>query len=216
MNASSAPWSSPPSLTALHPLAPCATRCRCRVSGAQAKRFGFGFGLGVALTPTLFTCGPSFIIHPWAGVTSEVKLMRGVSGEAIRYTQAYYIRERWNCFDLTVLVLTTLPYIIPALAKVQALRILRVVRGVHIMRQMKVRRHITLTLVRSHASSSGLCTARIPRVGCVCETSRKAHPCEPSFGLPACKNRGLTNESEVSSPSNRRISAMCGWWCWAP
>ena len=28
-----------------------------------------------------------------------------------------------------------------------------------------------------------------------------------SFGLPACKNRGLTNDSEVSSPSNRRISA---------
>jgi len=30
-----------------------------------------------------------------------------------------------------------------------------------------------------------------------------------SFGLPACKNpgRGLTNESEVSSRGNRRISA---------
>ena len=33
----------------------------------------------------------------------------------------------------------------------------------------------------------------------------------------ACKSpgRGLTNESEVSSHGNRRISAMCGWWCWA-
>ena len=24
---------------------------------------------------------------------------------------------------------------------------------------------------------------------CVCETSKKAHPCAPSFGLPACKSR---------------------------
>jgi len=35
----------------------------------------------------------------------------------------------------------------------------------------------------------------------------KHTPCAPSFGLPACKRPRLTNESEVSSPSNRRISA---------
>ena len=26
---------------------------------------------------------------------------------------------------------------------------------------------------------------------CVCETSRKAHPCAPSFGLPTCKRGGF-------------------------
>ena len=37
-----------------------------------------------------------------------------------------------------------------------------------------------------------------------------------TFFRPSCVQKTrLTNESEVSSPSNRRISAMCGWWCWA-
>jgi hypothetical protein len=67
-----------------------------------------------------------------------------------------------------VLVLTTLPYIIPALAKVQALRILRVVRGVHIMRQMKVR----LTLIRSQALGSPL----IPDPSDVSDARLKGRP----------------------------------------
>jgi len=47
------------------------------------------------------------------------------------------------------------------------------------------------------------------------ETSKKSTPlC--SFFRPSCaQETRLTNESEVSSPSNRRFSAMCGWWCWA-
>ena len=45
---------------------------------------------------------------------------------------------------------------------------------------------------------------------------KKSTPARTSFGLPACKPPGgLTNDSEVSSCGNRRISAMCGWWCWA-
>ena len=36
------------------------------------------------------------------------------------------------------------------------------------------------------------------------------------FGLPVLIKRGVwTYESGVSSPSIRRISSMCGWWCWA-
>ena len=62
----------------------------------------------------------------------------------------------------------------------------------------------------SHTGSFKVC-AFFGLPFCVGETSRKAHPCAPSFGFSCVqKPRGLTNESEVSSPSNRRISAMCG------
>ena len=46
-------------------------------------------------------------------------------------------------------------------------------------------------------------------------TSRKAHTARTFFQPSSVKNQGLTNDSEVSSHGNRRISAMCGWWCWA-
>ena len=50
------------------------------------------------------------------------------------------------------------------------------------------------------------------------ETSKdKYTPLVCTFPRPSCVQKTrLTNESEVSSPSNRRISVlMCGWWCWA-
>jgi len=45
---------------------------------------------------------------------------------------------------------------------------------------------------------------------------KESTPALTPFGLPAWENpRGLTNDSEVSSRGNKRISAMCGWWSWA-
>ena len=53
--------------------------------------------------------------------------------------------------------------------------------------------------------------------GCVYERRQERHTCAYSLSavLRAMIPQGLTNDSEVSSHGNRRISAMCGWWCWA-
>ena len=51
---------------------------------------------------------------------------------------------------------------------------------------------------------------------CMRDVKDKYTPLVCTFFRPSCVQKTrLTNESEVSSPSNRRISAMCGWW-WRP
>ena len=51
--------------------------------------------------------------------------------------------------------------------------------------------------------------------GCMRDIKESTPVC--TFFRPSCAQKtSLTNESEVSFPSNRRISVlMCGWWCWA-
>ena len=56
----------------------------------------------------------------------------------------------------------------------------------------------------------------LPRFVCMRDVKDKYTPLVCTFLRPSCVQKTrLTNDSEVSFPSNRRISAICGWWCWA-
>ena len=74
---------------------------------------------------------------------------------------------------------------------------------------------VPLALPHLHLWAGGTCCL-CSLVRCMRDVKDKYTPLVCTFFRPSCVQKTrLTNESEVSSPSNRRISAMCGWWCWA-
>ena len=84
--------------------------------------------------------------------------------------------------------------------------------------QLKTGRDVVIAALLG-AEEFGFATAPLITMGCVTcpfvcvrDVKDKYTPLVCTFLRPSCVQKTrLTNESEVSSPSNRRISAMCVW-----